>query len=136
MLAPAGFAAVPAAPQAQVQAQTSAQAPAAPAQKSAAAHFMELYIFQLSAVMAALIAASQALGRKKPEYCRAIRKTWNWALLLSLLSCVALGFILLLPLDKPLKNLLFRLHIWTGTAAVWAALCHAARHYRAMLPAR
>jgi hypothetical protein len=86
--------------------------------------------------MAGLTAVSEVVGNRHPEYCRGIRKTWNWALLLSLLSCAALGFILLLPLDKPLKNLLFRLHIWSGTTAAWAALYHAARHYRSMLPAR
>jgi hypothetical protein len=134
LLAPAGFAAAPAAPQAQLQA--AAQPPAPMAQKSTTAHFLELYIFQIFAVMAALTAASEAVGNRRPEYCRFIRKSWNWALLLSLLSCVLLGFLLLLPLDKPLKNLFFRLHIWTGTAAAWAALYHTARHYRAMLPAR
>lgn len=132
LLAPAGFAAVPAAPLAQVQ----AQAPAAPAPKSAASHFLELYIFQILAAMAALTAVSKAVGNRRPEYCRAIRKSWNWALLLSFFGCAALGFLLLLPLDKPTKNLFFRLHIWTGTAGAWAGLYHAARHIRAMLPSR
>jgi len=136
MLATAGFAAEPAAPMAQAQAQTAARAPAAPAPKSAAAHFLELYIFQIFAVMAALTAVSKVAERRKPEYCCSIRKTWNWALLLSFFGCAALGFLLLLPLDKPTKNLFFRLHIWTGTAGVWAGLYHAARHIRAMLPAR
>jgi hypothetical protein len=114
--APAATAAVPAPP------------PAAPRN-----HLLDLYVPQLSAAFLALILASEAVSRRSAARRAALRRAWNWLLLLSLFACVAIGLALLFPLAKPLKTLLTHWHVWTGVTGAWAALYHLALRAKAML---
>lgn len=105
---------------------------ARPPQRGAADRFRELYIPQLFAAMALLCIASEALVRKAPAGTCAVKKSWNWALLLTFLACVILGFVLLFPLDRDVKGLVFRWHIWTGVFCAWAGGYHAIKRFRTM----
>lgn len=124
--------ACPAAGDAPPQGGPPAAAEARPPQKGAADRFMDLYIPQLFVLMAALCAASEAASRKSPAAVCPIKKAWNWSLLATFLACAAIGFVLLFPLDKGVKTLLFRLHIWTGVFCTWAGGYHAVKRFRTM----
>jgi hypothetical protein len=110
----------------------AAVAEARPPQKGAADRFLDLYIPQLFAAMAVLCLVSEGLLRKAPGCACAVKKSWNWGLLLAFLGCAALGFVLLFPLEKAMKGLAFRWHIWTGVFCVWAGGYHAIKRFRAM----
>lgn len=103
-----------------------------PPQRGAADRFLELYIPQLFAAMVVLCLASEGLLRLAPGSACAVKKSWNWGLLIALLGCAALGFVLLLPLEKAMKGLAFRWHIWTGVFGVWAGGYHAIKRFKAM----
>ena len=105
-----------------------------PPAKGVVGHLLELYVLQILAAMAALSAVSEAAERKNPAGSRAIRLYWNWALLAAFFACVALGFLLFFPLDKSVKDLVFRLHVWTGVIAGWAGLHHLSKRLRSILP--
>lgn len=110
----------------------AAAAEARPPQKGAADRFLDLYIPQLFAVMAVLCLASEGLLRRAPGSACAVKKSWNWGLLIAFLGCAALGFVLLLPLEKAMKGLVFRWHIWTGVFCAGAGCYHAIKRFRAM----
>lgn len=103
-----------------------------PAQKSAGERLLELRIPQLLALMLVLNLVSEAAIGKAAAGGRAIKNAWNWALLLSLLVCVVLGFTLLFPLEKAVKGWVFRWHIWSGVVCAWAGIYHALKRVRAM----
>lgn len=105
-----------------------AAAPAAPPRN----YFLEYYVFQLAGLMACLTFLSESAVRRGALSAARARSGWNWLLLVSFTACVLAGFVLFLPLDKPLARLLFKLHVWTGVACGWAGLYHAARRARAM----
>jgi hypothetical protein len=94
--------------------------------------FLEFYIPQALLAAAALAAASEAAARKYPQSARAVRNSWNWALLVSFAVCAALGLALLVPLDRALKGLVERVHIWAGVAALAAGVYHGAKRLRSM----
>jgi len=119
----------------QVGSAAAAQQPGAeqrPLRKSTGERFLELYLPQLFALMGVLVLASEAITRKAPACGRAVKKTWNWALLVSFLVCVTLGFVLLFPLDKAAKGLAFSWHIWAGVVCGWAGTYHALKRIRCM----
>jgi len=105
-----------------------------PPAKSGLSRLLELYVVQILAVMAALSAASEAAERKDPALSRAIRLAWNWLLLLTFSVCIVLGIALFFPIEKPVKDYVFRLHVWTGAIAGWAGLYHLAKRARSILP--
>lgn len=117
-------------------------APVAPAGISAPAQnpppqkrgnrFLEFYIPQALLAAAALAAVSEAAARKYPQSARAVRNSWNWALLISFAACAVLGLALLIPLDRAVKGLVERVHIWTGVAALAAGAYHGLKRFRAM----
>lgn len=114
------------------QGDQAAAAEAKPPQKGAADRFLDLYIPQLFGGLILLSLASEGLTRRAPYGARAVKNGWNWALLITFLACAVIGFVLLVPLDKALKGLLFRWHIWTGVCCAWAGCYHALKRFRAM----
>jgi|GEM_PF-1960624 len=98
--------------------------------------FFSLYIPQILAVLAALTLAGWLAERSGSVSPPAVRTGWNWLLLVTFAACLALGLVLLFPVEKPLKFLLLKVHIWTGVICGWAGLYHACRRLGCMLPRR
>ncbi len=111
-----------------------AAAQAADGAGAPASRFVELYIVHLAVVLALVTAASEVLERRVPAACRRLRLGWNWLLLASFVVCVVTGFMLLTPMERELRHMLFKWHVWTGAAAAWAGLYHTAKRARCMLP--
>ncbi len=99
-----------------------------------ASRFVELYIVHVLAVLALLTAGSELLERRVPAACRRLRLGWNWLLLVSFVVCVVTGFVLLTPMERELRHLVFKWHVWTGAAAAWAGLYHTVKRARCLLP--
>ncbi len=106
-------------------------APAAPRN-----YFLELYIPQILAVMAGLVLLSHAAEKRFPDRKPALRKAWNWLLLLSFAFCVLPGLCLLIPLGKTIKYLLLDIHVWAGAVCVCAGTYHACRRFSGLFGPR
>lgn len=97
-------------------------------------YLLDLYVFHLIGLLAALSLASEAAERRGVPAAR-LRLGWNWFLLVSFAACALTGFGLFVPMAKETSRLVFKLHLWTGAACGWAGLYHTAQRVRTMLPA-
>jgi predicted ferric reductase len=86
-----------------------------------------------------LVLAAEVLKKKSAAYRARHEDVWNWILLAAFLLCGACGLILYSDVFrdmKPVHDLLFKVHAWTGFLAFVSGLYHFVERYRQMPPFR